>query len=298
MAAASVAANDLATLMRSIIAISLQEAAMNWVCRRAAAILGNINQKIAKGKSVSAGNARRCGEQQRSSFLPCACFCEHKVSAQAVLIGRWGGLSAELLASPVGASALCRNSGITSGSRSSSSPLLEALPAKNWSALCRLEGDGGFFAAARAVGPRLHSGPRSRRNRSQRRSAFALADLTTFGFVLELLIVEEQLFSGCENEVSAAINTLQNLILEFHGELLPSARDPKPWTRVSCNSEGDRTERPTRQSQIPMLRYISLGSAGHARPRLLLLRLRARPDERSHQELGKLRAAIQTGGPP
>jgi len=43
-----------------------------------------------------------------------------------------------------------------------------------------------------------------------------------------LLVVEEQLFSGRKDEVSAAVNTLQNFVLEFHGELLPSARDPKP----------------------------------------------------------------------
>ena len=61
---------------------------------------------------------------------------------------------------------------------------------------------------------------------------FGLAGFATFGFVLELFVVEEQLFSGCKDEVSAAVNTLQNLVLEFHGELLPSARDPKPWTRV------------------------------------------------------------------
>jgi len=37
--------------------------------------------------------------------------------------------------------------------------------------------------------------------------------------------VEEELFSGREDEFSAAVNALQNLVLEFHGELLPSARD-------------------------------------------------------------------------
>src|SRR5208283_4604690 len=126
----------------------------------------------------------------------------------------------------------------TSGSGSDSSPLLEALPAKDRSALCRLEGDGGLLATAGTVGPSLHSGPRSRGDRSQRGSTFALADLTTFGLVLELLIVEEQLFPSCEDEVCSAVNTLQNLVLEFHGELLPSARDPKPWTRVKLQLSG------------------------------------------------------------
>jgi hypothetical protein len=44
--------------------------------------------------------------------------------------------------------------------------------------------------------------------------------------------VEEQLFAGRKNEFAAAIDTLQNLVLEFHGELLPSVRDPEPWTGV------------------------------------------------------------------
>jgi hypothetical protein len=34
------------------------------------------------------------------------------------------------------------------------------------------------------------------------------------------------LLTGGENEVSAAVDTLQNLVLEFHGKVLPSAHDP------------------------------------------------------------------------
>jgi hypothetical protein len=39
-----------------------------------------------------------------------------------------------------------------------------------------------------------------------------------------LLVVKEELFPGGENEIAAAVNTLQNPVLEFHCELLwPSA---------------------------------------------------------------------------
>jgi hypothetical protein len=119
-----------------------------------------------------------------------------------------------------------------SGRGSGGSPLLEALPTENWPALCGLERDGGFLAAAGTVGPGFHSGTNHGVSRAGRGNPFGLAGLATFGFVLEVFIVEEQLFAGRKDEVSAAVNTLQNLVLEFHGELLPSARDPKPWTRV------------------------------------------------------------------
>lgn len=45
---------------------------------------------------------------------------------------------------------------------------------------------------------------------------FALAGLAAFRFVLELLVVEEQLFPGGEDEVSPTVDTLQHLVLKFH----------------------------------------------------------------------------------
>src|SRR5271157_5081310 len=116
--------------------------------------------------------------------------------------------------------------------RGGGSPLLEALPTENWPALGWLEGDGGLLAAAGTVGPGFHSGTNARGSWSHRNRAFGLAGLATLRFVLKLFIAEEQLLSRRKDEVSAAVNTLQNLVLEFHGELLPSARDPKPWTKV------------------------------------------------------------------
>src|SRR5271157_2902095 len=112
-----------------------------------------------------------------------------------------------------------------SGTGSGSSPLLETLPAKDRPALRRLKGNRGLLAAGGTVGPSFHPGTRRRKIRSYRGSTFGLARLATFGFVPELFVVEEELFSGREDEFSAAVNALQNLVLEFHGELLPSARD-------------------------------------------------------------------------
>src|SRR5665811_390080 len=79
------------------------------------------------------------------------------------------------------------------------------------------------------------------------------------GFVLELLVVEEKLFARGEDEIGAAVNTFQNLVLEFHGELLPSARGPRAMDEEKRNFQEDRAERPCCQSQLPVLSYNSLG---------------------------------------
>jgi hypothetical protein len=120
-----------------------------------------------------------------------------------------------------------------SGSGGRSAPLLEALPAKDWTTLRRLEGDGSLLAAARTIRPSFHLRVIAGRGGSYRGGPFGLAGFATFRFVLELLVVEEQLFTSCKHEVGAAVYTLQNLVLEFHGELLPSVRDPELWTGVN-----------------------------------------------------------------
>ena len=51
---------------------------------------------------------------------------------------------------------------------------------------------------------------------AQRLGAFPLAVFAAFGFVFELFIVEEKLFTSGEYEVSAAVHTLENFILEVH----------------------------------------------------------------------------------
>ena len=52
--------------------------------------------------------------------------------------------------------------------------------------------------------------------RSKHGNALVLTGLAAFGLVAELLIVKEDLLAGRENEIRAAIDTLENLILEFH----------------------------------------------------------------------------------
>jgi hypothetical protein len=64
------------------------------------------------------------------------------------------------------------------------------------------------------------------RYRSQHGNSFGLAGFTTLGFVLELFIMEEQLLACREDKIRSAVDTSQDLVLEFHWELLPSTRFP------------------------------------------------------------------------
>ena len=74
-----------------------------------------------------------------------------------------------------------------------------------------------LFPTLRTVGARFRFGERMPwRGHSRRGHPLALAVLAAFGFVLELLIVEEQLLSRGEDEVSTTIDTFQYLVLEFH----------------------------------------------------------------------------------
>ena len=118
-----------------------------------------------------------------------------------------------------------------SGGGSAGSPLLETFPTEDWPALGGFEGDGSLLATPGAIGPRFHLVIIAWRRGSQRGGPLGLAIFATFGFVGELLIVEEQLFARRKHEVRSAVDTLQNLILEFHGEVLPSARDSQAHGR-------------------------------------------------------------------
>ena len=81
-----------------------------------------------------------------------------------------------------------------------------------------LEGDSRFLLASGTDCLSLHplktSGVAVRN--PQRLGALGFATLATLGFVFELFIVEEELLAGGKNEISSAIDTLQNLILELH----------------------------------------------------------------------------------
>jgi hypothetical protein len=86
--------------------------------------------------------------------------------------------------------------------------LLKTLPTKDRTALCGLKGNGSFLATLRAVGSGFHLGIVTGGGSTQAGGSLRLAGFAAFGFVLELFVVEEQLFSRCEYEVGAAVNTL------------------------------------------------------------------------------------------
>lgn len=95
--------------------------------------------------------------------------------------------------------------------------LLEALPAEHRPALRGLERNCSFTLApgANCLGlyP-LH--PPAALRQAKRLGTLALAVFAAFWLVLELFIVEEELFTCGEDEICAAIHALQNLILELH----------------------------------------------------------------------------------
>jgi hypothetical protein len=56
--------------------------------------------------------------------------------------------------------------------------------------------------------------------------ALRLALLAVFGVVFELFIVEKELLAGRKNELGAAIDTFQDSISEFHGQLASQGITP------------------------------------------------------------------------
>jgi hypothetical protein len=92
---------------------------------------------------------------------------------------------------------------------------LEALLAEDRSPLGGSERHRGFPAAVRAVGDRFYS---LAGNHRPRRAADPLgfAGLTPFGFVLEVLVSEELLFSRRPDELLAAVHAPEDPVLELH----------------------------------------------------------------------------------
>jgi hypothetical protein len=96
----------------------------------------------------------------------------------------------------------------------------EAGAAEDGASLRRIKGYGGLLAALRAVDRDFdalaHSGGLCG---GDGREAFVLgllAGLTTLGLVLQTFVVEENLLSGCPDEILSAIDTMYVSILEFH----------------------------------------------------------------------------------
>src|ERR1022692_3681651 len=77
--------------------------------------------------------------------------------------------------------------------------------------------------------------------RPQHGNPFALAVLAAFGFVLELLLMKEELFPGCEHEIRATIDTFQNLVLEFHWKR--RSHSPSLRSTGDPNREGSGSQR-------------------------------------------------------
>jgi hypothetical protein len=104
--------------------------------------------------------------------------------------------------------------------------LLKALPTKNGPPLRGLKGHRGFLSTLRASGPSF--GPvrnLTGSSRPKHGNPLRLAGLAPLWFVLELLVVEEQLFACGKNKVGTAVDTLEYLVLEVH---------PSPHSPVAC----------------------------------------------------------------
>jgi hypothetical protein len=71
--------------------------------------------------------------------------------------------------------------------------------------------------------------------------------LATFWIVLKLLIEKEELFAGCEDEIAAAVGTLENLVDEIHRAFPRLARS----TRSNSGQLTARPDRPASMVQIP-----------------------------------------------
>ena len=90
--------------------------------------------------------------------------------------------------------------------------VLKTFTAEDGSALCGTERNGGLLAALRTDGPGLYFCVMVVLRRGARVAkhgdALGLAGLAPFGFVLELLIVKKELFSGREDKLRTAIDAL------------------------------------------------------------------------------------------
>ena len=99
-------------------------------------------------------------------------------------------------------------------------PLSEAIATEYRPALSWTEGYRGLFAALRTDAVRLNFRMPlkilTRRCGPEHRHPFRFAGFAAFRLVTELFIVKKQLFARGEDEVCAAVNTLQHPVLEFH----------------------------------------------------------------------------------
>lgn len=95
--------------------------------------------------------------------------------------------------------------------------MLETLAAENRATLRRSERNRSFLATARTYSASFHLRWCRRLRHPGCLPPLCLATLATFRLILELLVMEKQLFPCRENEIFTAVNALDNLVLEFHG---------------------------------------------------------------------------------
>src|SRR3954465_12269423 len=113
------------------------------------------------------------------------------------------------------------------GACSGKLPLLETLLAENGTPLGRPEGHRSVLTACRAGGLGFHT-VRHRGTRGNPVGPLGLAPFAALRLVLELLISEEELFTGRPDELRAAIHTPQGLVLELHRSPPRELVDPIP----------------------------------------------------------------------
>src|SRR4029450_10882885 len=135
--------------------------------------------------------------------------------------------------------------------RSSEFPRLEAFAAENGASLRRTERHRGLFPAGRTVGRGLYALAAHRAATARRAGGpLGLAALAALGFVLEILVGEEELLAGCPDERGPAVHAVQGLVLELHHYLSHSplypatlAGRPEPGSlRVPAPERHTRTE--------------------------------------------------------
>ena len=79
--------------------------------------------------------------------------------------------------------------------------LLKAFTAQHRTPLAGTKWDRRLFTTMRTIRPGFRLHIRLPVRSSQYRDSLALAVLATFGFILELLVMEEQLFPGSKNKI-------------------------------------------------------------------------------------------------
>jgi hypothetical protein len=77
----------------------------------------------------------------------------------------------------------------------------------------------GFTTALRTGGHGFGFGEARRRRTAS--GALALAGFAPFGFVFEVFVVEEVLFSRCEYEICSAVYALEDAVLELRHTVRP-----------------------------------------------------------------------------